>query len=60
MFKNTTARGAGISKASGKHIEAKDMPPTHHRWVDIAKGHTQEAYRLRQYLSGKPLAIGAQ
>lgn len=55
MFRNTSQ---GL-RMSGVHLAPEEMPDSHHRWREEAKRHNQEIRRLRQYLSGKPLAIEA-
>jgi hypothetical protein len=59
MYRNMASGGA-LSKASGKHLEPAEMPPTHAHWVSVGLSHTQEAHRLRQHLSGDPLKVVAR
>lgn len=60
MFRNTSARGAPVSKASGLHLTPDDMDAAYRKWTDLGKHHAQEAHRLRQYVSGRPQALAAE
>lgn len=59
MYRNLSA-GGPISKAAGQHLTAEEMGPVHAHWAAEGLRHTQEAQRLRQYLSGDPLKIAHQ
>lgn len=59
MFRNTSG-GGSMFRAKGEHLTPEQMSPEHHRWVAEGKRHREEAYRLRQYMSDKPLAVAAQ
>ena len=58
MFRNTT-RGGPITKTSGQHIPAEEMPDIWRRWNKIAENHEAEAKRLRGHLR-EPSRMAAQ
>lgn len=59
MFRNTSAKGAAITKASGKHLTPEEMPDTYRRWIAIAEGHEAEVGRLRRILR-EPKTMAAE
>jgi hypothetical protein len=56
MFRNTTQG----KRMSGVHLTAEQMPDAWRRWTELGKHHAQEAHRLRQYVSGRPLGLAAE
>lgn len=59
MFRNTSMRGGSITRASGVHLTAAQMPAAHAHWIAQAQNHTAEATRLIKYLHVEPLRIAA-
>lgn len=59
MFRNTSGK-AGLGKPMGDHLTTGQMPDGWREWTERGKHHAQEAHRLRQYLSGKPLGLAAE
>jgi hypothetical protein len=53
MFRNTSG-GGPMSRASGTHLTAEQMPGSHQSWLEEARRHAAEAQRLRQYLHAEP------
>jgi hypothetical protein len=60
MFRNGSASGAPMSKASGTHLTPEEMPASHAHWVAQAQNHLADAQRLRQYLNGVPAIAAAR
>lgn len=52
MFRNTSSGGA-LSRASGKHLTADEMPDVWRRWNSVAEDHEAEAGRLRAMIREK-------
>jgi hypothetical protein len=59
MYRNTTARGAPISKASGAHLNPEDMSESYRRWTAVAEGHEAELSRLRKVVRS-PMSEAAE
>lgn len=55
MFRNTSQG----PRMSGVHLDPEQMDAEYRKWTDLGKHHSQEAYRLRQYVSGRPQALAA-
>lgn len=49
MFRNTSG-GAGIERASGKHLTLEEMSPASRAFRESADRHLAEVKRLREYL----------
>lgn len=57
ILAHDAARKAGPQWLNGKPATPEEMPPTWHRWLEIARNHRAEAKRLKAYLrSPAPLA----
>jgi hypothetical protein len=59
MFRNGTL-GGEMSKASGTHLSADEMPSAYRHWIAEAQRHTAEASRLRKLISGESQRIAAE